>query len=469
MLREVRRQVVRGRQPDLAKMLDLIARHADAQIALLDEPGRIRARTKGFPDEVLPGLSGLLGRMSAGELDSASTREGALHVQCEALGHREPRPVLVVAGDTAPDQRTASLVSEAGSLLVLLLHAHEGERARRAYDDKARQVRVGVMHALLSGEPTLARRMTSGAVPPLLDAERLRVYLLRCTNDERDRIVRFRQDPFGYHGSDLLVQCPVFDDHLICLVAEQADRDDALETSLRAAVRDNDDFSLGVSGAQPLSATAEAYAQAAHALTAARITPERVAHFHGRCSLGEVLGARGGQRWARAFLAPLREAPKTSVDITRLSMMLPRSGVAKLLGFSRNTVAAHLARVERSLGVDLADVRSRAAVNLALALSGTGDEGPPDAPESLPELLRSESAASWARGLLRPLDERFRRTLRAWIDANADARRAAGELGISRNTVRAHLVAAESALGRDLLTTGGGVHDVVHAFDALDG
>ncbi|WP_308343741.1 helix-turn-helix domain-containing protein [Streptomyces sp. MK37H] len=55
------------------------------------------------------------------------------------------------------------------------------------------------------------------------------------------------------------------------------------------------------------------------------------------------------------------------------------------------------------------------------------------------------------------------RTLRAWIDANTDAQRTARHLGLSRNTVRAHLRAAEHLLSRDLLTTGSGIHDLVHA------
>ncbi|MEV0776928.1 hypothetical protein [Streptomyces sp. NPDC050428] len=39
---------------------------------------------------------------------------------------------------------------------------------------------VAVLQALLAGEPLLARRLTAGAVPPLLDAGGLRVHLLHC-------------------------------------------------------------------------------------------------------------------------------------------------------------------------------------------------------------------------------------------------------------------------------------------------
>ncbi|WP_244321305.1 helix-turn-helix domain-containing protein [Streptomyces melanosporofaciens] len=146
--------------------------------------------------------------------------------------------------------------------------------------------------------------------------------------------------------------------------------------------------------------------------------------------------------------------------------------MARLLDISRNTVSHHLSRVETTLGPDLADVRIRAALDLAFCLAG----GQPDAgfgavrgrPEpTLDELFRTEPAHAWAREFLRPLQDTRGRdlyaTLCAWIDANTDAQRTARHLGLSRNTVRAHLRAAEHLLSRDLLTTGSGIHDLVHA------
>ncbi|WP_406530700.1 helix-turn-helix domain-containing protein [Streptomyces sp. I8-5] len=83
-------------------------------------------------------------------------------------------------------------------------------------------------------------------------------------------------------------------------------------------------------------------------------------------------------------------------------------------------------------------------------------------PSTLDDLLRTERAAAWAAATLRPLQDRHRRTLQAWIDANTDAQQAACALGISRNTIRTHLRTAESVLGLDLLTAGTGIHDIVH-------
>lgn len=315
----------------------------------------------------------------------------------------------------------------------------------------------------------LARRMNSGAVPQLLEAAGLRIYLLRCPQTDRDRIPAIHQDPAGFHGNDLMVHCPVINEHLICLVAEREGQGDpGLAGLLRRLVRDNPGYALGISAAQPLNATAAAYSQAVHALAAARTTADRVASYHGRSRLEGVLDQRPALNWARTLLRPLDSVPKTSADITRLIMSVPRSGVARLLGLSRNTVAAHLGRAERALGLDLDDVRSRATVNLALALTGScagADADDRQRPQALDELMRAEAVFAWAESLLWPLQARHRRTLQGWIDANADAQQAARRLDISRNTVRAHLLAAETALSLDLLTVGNGIHDVVHALD----
>lgn len=478
LLREVRRQASCGAAADAGRILDWLHQQTGVDVAVVAGDARaVESSTAGFPRDVLVSLTGLLGRLSGGQLAAAATQAEGLHVRCEVLGPYEPRPVLVVVGRSAPSPETVALTSHAGQVLALLRRADGVDRARRDYHDKARQLRFAVLHGLLTGGPLLARRMTTGAVPPLLDADRLRVHLLRCPSADRDRIARAHQDPYGYHGQALMVHCPVFKEHLICLIADDGTAGGSggsggpargLGETLRLLVRDDPRYALGVSGAQPLSATAEAYSQAAHALAAARTAPGRVAHYHGQTPLASILPAQPALAWARALLRPLDSVPKASADITRLAVSMPRSGVARLLGLSRNTVAAHLRRAELALGQDLSDVRSRAAVHLAIAL-GNSCAGPePDQrqlPPALPDLLSNEPAAAWAQTILRPLHARHRRTLQAWIDANTDAQQAARRMDISRNTVRAHLRTAEAVLGLDLLTTGTGTHDVVHALD----
>ncbi|MGI5466295.1 helix-turn-helix domain-containing protein [Streptomyces sp. CA-132043] len=497
LLSEVRRQAARGVEPNVRRILHWLHEQTGAHVALVAHDAEtVECATAGFPRRVLRTLASLLTRLCEGQLAAAATQAEGLHVRCEALGPHTPRPVLVVAGAAEPTAETLTLTSHTSSVLTLLRRAGDSDRTRRDYQHKARQLRFAVLQALLAGEPLLARRMTAGAVPPLLDVGRLRLHLLHCSSADRDGIVRAHQDPSGYHGADLMVQCPVFKEHVICLIADDepggktsgetsgkgGDKSSDGETghsggqagglseTLRRLVRDNPRYALGISGTHPLDATAAAYSQAAHALAAARTIPDRVAFSHGQSPLVGVLPRRSAVDWAHALLHPLDTAPKTSADITRLAMNMPRSAVAGLLGLSRNTVTAHVQRAERALGCDLADVRSRAAVHLAFALSSsctdpdleTDDRGPS---ATLHDLLCTERAIAWARTLLRPLEVRHQRTLQAWIDVNADAQRASHHLGISRNTVRAHLRAAEAALGLDLLTLGTGIHDVVHALD----
>ncbi|MGI5352193.1 helix-turn-helix domain-containing protein [Streptomyces sp. CA-250714] len=490
LLREVRRQASRGTEPNLRDILGRLHRQTGAHVGLVeDDAATLWSSTAGFPEQILRPLATLLTRLSGGQLAAAATQIDAWHVHCEALGTPESRLLLVAAARSAPSPEAVALISHAGSVITLLRHGKNGERTWRAFQYKARQLRFAVLSALLAGEPVLARRMTTGAVPPLLEADRLRVHLLHCPPADRDRVERAHQDPSGYHGRDLMVQCPVFKEHLICLVADDADDADHADDrdadspggrdadgpggrvggrgeALRRLVRDNPGYALGVSAPHPLDATAGAYSQAAHALAAARTSSGRVAFYQGQTPLDGLLPRRAALTWARVLLRPLDSLPTTTVNITRFLMGMPRAAVARLLDLSRNTVTAHITRAEQALGLDLSDVRSRAAVHLALALTSGATTPEPDEnqpPPALDDLLRGERAGAWARTFLRPLHDPQRRTLQAWIDANTDAQQAARSIGISRNTVRAHLRTAEARLGRDLLTTGGGIHDVVHA------
>ncbi|MFE2024985.1 helix-turn-helix domain-containing protein [Streptomyces hygroscopicus] len=480
LLHEVRRQMSRGAGADPRTVLDWLGRRIGADVALVGSAGAVEASTARFPREILPALEPTLTRLARGQMAAAATESGALQVRLEALGPRTPRPVLVVAGASAPTRGAASLVSHAGSVIALLDRAQDADTTFRGYQYKARQLRFAVFSALLAGDLTLARRMTTGAVPALLDVERLRVYLLHCPTEDRDWLAQTYQDRGGYHGTGLMVHCPAFEEHLICLVAEEPDTGPEAAHGqgavLRRLVRENPHYALGISSPYPLGATAEAYGQAVHALAAARHTPERVAAYLGRTPLMPLLSPSDAGTWARALLRPLGSTPRVTLDITRLAVTFPRSAVARLLDISRNTVSHHLRRVETALGLDLGDVRTRAALDLAFCLASGQPEGGPDAEHgravpTLDELLGTEPAHAWAREFLRPLrDTRGRdlhTTLRAWIDANTDAQRTARHLGLSRNTVRAHLRAAEHLLGRDLLTTGSGIHDLVHALHII--
>ncbi|WKX11606.1 helix-turn-helix domain-containing protein [Streptomyces sp. NL15-2K] len=477
-LDELLRVVQRCGQP--GETLEWLRRWTGAEVAWIDGGALgngVVAATPGFPG-VVEALQAQVERLADGRLAAATTRVGDLEVRLEAFGRREPRSVLVTASAAALSREAAALVSQAGGLLQLLGEASRADDSARGDEDKARALRFAVLTALMTGDVTLARRMTSWDVPPLLGAERVRVHLLHCPPADRDRLARTFQDASGYHGHGLMVHCPAFEEHLICPIAEATenaapdDRLDRLEHGqvLRRLVRENPGYALGVSRPHPLTALAEAYGEALHALAVARNSPDRLAAYRGRPLLIDVLPRPAATAWARAHVAPLHAEPKLTQDITRLAVTFPRTAVAGLLRVSRTTVVAHCGRAERALGLDLGDVRARAELDLALALTDLPPDPaavPRQVPPTLAELLHTAPAITWAATFLQPLrDVRHRdleATVRAWIDHNTDAQRTAEALALSRNTIRARLRTAERLLNRDLLTTASGIHDVVHA------
>ncbi|MER6131972.1 helix-turn-helix domain-containing protein [Streptomyces sp. BV286] len=466
------------RQGTPAQVLGLLARRTGAQAAWIGPGGAVETATAGYPLRMTGALTEHVERLAGGRLAAATTRVGESEVRLEAFGGREPRPVLVTVSASALSREAAALASQAGGLIDLLSRASEADTGARGYEAKAAQLRFAVLTALLAGDVTLARRMTTGDVPPLLNAERVRVHLLHCPPADRDRLARTYLDPSGYHGPGLMVNCPVFREQLICPVSDDPDSGGHFQQGemLRRLVRENPGYALGVSRPHPLAATAEAYGEAVHALAVARNSPGRLAAYRGRPSLAHVLPHRAALAWARAYLEPLQAAPKPTVDVVRLAVTFSRSGVARLLHLSRTTVTAHCRRAEEALGIDLGEVRTRATLDLALSLTAPQAD-PADSVQlvapPLDELLRTSPATAWAESFLHPLHDTRHRdlylTVTAWLDANTDAQRTAAHLGLSRNTVRAHLRAAERLLNRDLLTTGSGTHDLVHALRVTAG
>ncbi|MEU1100637.1 helix-turn-helix domain-containing protein [Streptomyces tibetensis] len=480
LLRQLRPRVWRDSDLETQTLIDWLGRQLGAEVALVDSAGKVEVSTARSAPDILADLQPVLTQLSSGQLAAAASQVGMVHVQCEALGRQVPRPVLVVGSPLPLTREALALASHVGAMVEVLRRVRQADDLALRHQQAAARLRLAVFMALMAGEVTLARRMTVGAVPPLLNTERLRIHLLRCPPSDRGRLIDAYQDASGYHGRGLMVRCPVYDHHLICLLPLDHDGDrveGGLAAPLRALVRDNPHYALGISAPVSLQATARAYDQARHALAVAGHTPERVAGYHGRPPLAGLLPRQQALAWARAFLEPIREAPRLTLDITSLALNFPRSGVARLLDISRNTVTAHLKRVQDALNLNLQDPRSRAELALALAIT---DLPPADynavaeqvMAASVDRLLSTDAAITWAHAFLQPLqsgtDRTAHQTLRAWIEAGTDAQRTAQNLGISRTTVRAHLRTAEQLLKRSLQTPGPGIHDLVHAFRIAD-
>ena len=150
----------------------------------------VRAATAGFPVTVLTTLAEPLGQVAAGRLAASTAYLDGREVRLQGFGPHQPRPVLVTLSTTSLPKDAAALASQAGGLLELMGRALAADSSARGYEDKARQVRFAVLTALMTGNVTFARRMTTGNVPPLLDAERVRVQLLHCPPADRDRLAR---------------------------------------------------------------------------------------------------------------------------------------------------------------------------------------------------------------------------------------------------------------------------------------
>ncbi|WP_405146575.1 helix-turn-helix domain-containing protein [Sphaerisporangium sp. NBC_01403] len=467
-----------ARRPELDARLNAVVSWLHEQccveIALVSHSGTVDLSTSGFPREILGPLEPTLRHLAHGEAASVAKEAGGFRILLEAVGTQPPRPVLLVVGTEALPREAVSLCSHTGSIIAALYRAREAAQVSLAYSRKSHQMRLALCMAMVAGDVTLARRMSAGAVPPLLNASHLRVCILRCAPAERDRIAWAYEDASGYHGRGLMMRCPVYDEHLICLAGEDEDEGPGADRrglpGLLRGLAADPPYLLGISRPHPLTATAQAYEEALHAVAVARHSVARVAVFQGEPSLDEVLPREPAHRWARCLLQPLDSAPKLTVDILGLALQFPRSGVANLLGISRNTVTAHLKRAEEALRLELRDVGCRAALALALRITSPGLGDSPD-PAALPDVaraLRGQAAHQWAEGFLKPLDQHRHRhdlheTLRAWIETNIDAQQTAHRLGISRNTIRAHLITAQSLLNRDLLSGGPGVYDLVHA------
>jgi DNA-binding CsgD family transcriptional regulator len=462
------------------RLVDWLWRQIGADVALVDGRGRVEASTPGLTSDVIGALRPVLAQVAGGQLRTAATQVGELQVRCEALGRHPPHPVLMVVAPSTLTREASALASHTGTVLDVLRRLRHADGLTGRFQWMAERHRLAVFMTLMSGDPTTARRVTVGSVPPLLEAERLRVHLLRCAPQDRARLAETYQDEQGYHGRGLMVRCPIYDDNLICLFPadeEDSGEHDGLDALLLSLVQENPNYQLGISVPHALEATAEAYDQARHALAIARYTPGRVATYQGHVPLAGLLPRWPALAWAHAALGPVRSAPRLTLDVVRLALVFPRAGVARLLGISRNTVSSHLRQVEQALGLDLRTARNRAELSLALAIEclplpvgdALGDR--PPAP-SLDALLSSEEALAWARTFLKPLQEENDRsvleTLRAWTQADTDAQRTARTLGISRTTVRSRLRTAERLLNLNLLPPGPGAHDLVHAFRIID-
>ncbi|WP_424889414.1 helix-turn-helix domain-containing protein [Streptomyces sp. XH2] len=425
----------------------------------------------------------LLHHVAGGRLHAAAADDRHGQLRLVAVGRGAPHPVLA-AGLPGPfDEQAAALLTHAAGVLAPLLRAREAAEHRRSAEHAMACLRLAVFQLLMGGEVTLAQRTAAGLAPGLLDADTARVIVLEQQGHRRDALLRACEEATG--GRALTVRCAAYDTQVI-VVAPTTDRGTpgdgggtAPAAALRRITAGRPGVFLGASSLHPLSQVGEAYGEAARALAVARFRPDRVAEHSTQTRLAELLDPAASRAWAARVLKPLGALPyhaRTPLLATvGLGLEFTAVNAAKILGVSRNTVRARMDRAATLLGADLADVRARAVLHLALHLHATAPapcpapgEAPP--PAGLGRLLASDGLRAWAGELLGRLtadDRDLRRTLRVWIAENAAVEGAAARLGIHPRTVREHLRGAEHLLGRRLVPGGGDLYEVVLACAAL--
>ncbi|MFC5146903.1 helix-turn-helix domain-containing protein [Streptomyces aureoversilis] len=429
----------------------------------------------------------LLGQVAGGRLHAAAVDDHHGQLRLVALGRRTPHPVLAAALPRPFDEQDAALLGRAAAVLALLLKAREAEEHRRNAERATECLRLAVFQLLMGGEVALAQRTAAGLSPGLLDADTARVHVLELPGHRRDLLVRACEEATGDRA--LAVRCAAYDSQLIVVAPttrrggpedgaahDAGDRDVA--AALHRFVEERPGVLLGSGGLHPLAQVADAYGEAARALAVARYRPARVAEHLPQTRLTALLDPAASGAWAARVLQPLDSLPYHGrgplLATVGLGLEFTAVNAAKILGISRNTVRARMDRAAALLGADLADVRARAALHLALQMPPTApgtaaDDG--SRPAGLERLLAAGPVRDWAQELLGRLaaaDRDLRRTLRTWIAGNTAVEETAARLGVHPRTVRDHLRGAEQLLGRRLVPGGGDLYEVVLACAALE-
>ncbi|RKS70891.1 PucR-like helix-turn-helix protein [Actinomadura pelletieri DSM 43383] len=456
-LRDMQRELVR---PDgLPRLLELLARHLDGYAVLVDRSGRPHSGRPRVPDGLLRHVRDDVRRVADGQISSASVSYRGDHVHVLAIGEQRRSPVLVVGGGDPFTPEARRLVTDAARLIGTRWRLDELTRRQARVEEVDLRNREAVLHFLMTGQLSAARR-TAGALRPEL-ADMVRVHVAEGPKKARDRLVARCVEATDDRA--WVVRCPLYAQHVIVLapVSASQSREDPFTRALQELVPRRGDVCVGVGLPVPLADTGTGWEQAYHALAVARNSADRFARFNPQESLAGLLGP-DGRRWALAKLRPLlRHRPDRPQDPgaaelteTLRSWLSFSSGVARVLKIHRNTLASRLRRIEGLLGCDLTDLATQTEVHLALRLVGSPEDE--DAKEiTLDALLATDHVRHWAKNQLQPLVDQdsplLLDTLRCWLDSDANLKTAATSLGISVPGLRKRLVRIEGLLERSLL------------------
>ncbi|MEU1308419.1 helix-turn-helix domain-containing protein [Streptomyces cinnamoneus] len=395
-----------------------------------------------------------------------SERHTLLLVPLEGPGEaRAPILTAIVARPAPAD--LSLLLADATSVLSLCWQAEYNERKRQRLALAEAYNREAVLHLVMNGHLTAARQVAGVLHPPLPSV--IRFYVVECPPPVRGYLAtRCRAAVEGAW----IVQCPVHADHLLVIAPADAPALEGTFTTLAA------DCLVGASEELPLCETATGYAQAFHALAAARNRPSRHAKFACRPDLALTLGPAAAA-WAAEVLAPLHAySAKRSQDpdsgtlvATAASWLAFSSQATSHLKIHRNTLSARLKHIGELLNLDLDRLADQSLLALAvraasMPVPAQPQSHPADAgARSLDELLTRPAAVAWAHRQLRPIrtgpaPDEFDQTLTAYLCNDGRLGPTATALSLSVTATRKRLARIESLLERCLLRSPSVRHDL---------
>ncbi|WP_425837781.1 helix-turn-helix domain-containing protein [Microbacterium sp. PA5] len=336
-----------------------LARQLGTWVGMFDAAGVLTQRhpIDGIGEQVLSHLTAEVGSVLRRGVRAGSTLDvDGARFTLQTLGRGgHLRGAIVIAGGDL-DLEGRGVVTSVIAMAGLALEQNVGlGKARGA-------LRAGLVHSLLTGDPTLARRVSRelwGALPsaPIV------VAVAEVSHARADAAVDWlelavtenRGTLFHGRGPDGLV---------VVVAAERRAVLDEFAELFEAAV--------GVSDPVGYAGFADAHAQAVTAQR--RSAPGRAADF-AEVAAGGILGQLDtveARALAESRLAPLREHDRTQgtqllrTVRTWLEQDARIDAAAEALGIHRHTVRARVAQAQALLGVDLTSFPARAELWAAL-------------------------------------------------------------------------------------------------------
>lgn len=472
-----------ARKGGISLLLRWLGTRAGADVLLVDTSGAVASP----PPTPLGDAEGDLVRRAVRELTVRGLRSMAVDqdgTNCIILPLDGPRGVCMpllaaVFPEPAPLDVRLLLADATSALSLAWMTEHTWQRQRRVQRADAR-LREAVLRLLMNGQITVARQI-AGALRPELPGT-VRVYVIEGPPGIRNQVADELAETAEHAW---IVPCPVYADHMFVLVPAGPDAPPDFSPDWTRSPSLTARCWIGVSDEVPLRDTATGYAQAFHALAAARRRAERQSSFAGSPDLALTIGP-DVVTWAEGFLAPIhahrarRHQDPDSEELlaTAVSWLNFSSRATAHLKIHRNTLSARLTCIQRLLGLDLDRLADQAALALALRALAAGRSARPQhgaagVPSSLDELLRLPQVAVWAEHQFRPLCEpgipaSVPDTLTTWLRLDARIAPTAAALSLSVSAVRKRLTRSESLLQRSLLRPPSAVHDLWIAQRALD-